>query len=1392
VVTGLIGDVAAGSLTGALTVTTGNATDNTISITTGTAATSITASGAGDTITVDGTALLDNTALTLAGSAAEVVTGLIGDVAAASLTGALTVTTGDATDDTISITTGSAATSITASGADDTISVDATKLANNTALTLIGSAAETVTGLIGNIAAGSLTGALTVTTGDATDNTISITTGSAATSITDSFASDTVTVNATALADDTALTLSGAAGFTVTGLQGDLTATSVGGTLNVTSVDVASGLSIATGSGSNTITATALTAGHLLTLTGSSAATVTLNAGDLSAITYSGNITVTGGAAANTITIGNGGGTITGGGGADTLTGGSGNDIFNFSTAANLAAAMSIAGGAGSDTIRMTAAATLTDTDFLHATSIETLGLTGASTVTLSTNAATTGITNVTTGNGATSLTTTATGPTALTIDATALANNTALTLVGSAAETVSGLIGNITASSLTGALTVATGDATDNTISVTTGSAATSITDSFATDTVTVNATALADNTALTLSGAAGFTVTGLKGDLTATSVSGALNVTSVDVASGLSIATGGGSNTITATALTAGHVLTLTGSSAATVTLNAGNLSAGTYSGNITVTGGATANTITVGSGDDTITGGGGADTLTGGAGSDTFKYNLTSDSTLVSPDTITDFTHNSDKIDVSAITGITAVQGLISGATQVLGNSIAWIVVGSNTVVLANATASSEVQGLADMEIILTGNSLGLAGSDFMHAPAGVSGHAINLALTDPSPGQDDPITVTITGAPSDWSLNAGTSLVNGSWTVQTNDPAALMITPSTTFTGAMLIGVTESWTNPDGSAAAAYVMDNVEAYAPGLPIFALAGDDHLTGAGGNDLFVFAQPIGHDDIYNFSPASDRIDLIGFAHARSFGDIQANLADDANGDAVIALGDGQSITLRGVDASLLTAGNFVFDQTPIVDNAGRMDIGDDAMLPLSGNIDNTGTIALNSIGHETDLQLIGHGVTLSGGGQVILSDNSQNVISGTDPSVTLTNVDNTISGAGHLGNGLLTLINEGTIIANGNNPLVIDTGANLIANSGTMQSTGAGGLIITSDIANSGLLWADGGNITIHGNVSGAGSAVIDGSAVLEFAGADSSSVIFHSATGELILDHSADFTGTISGFTGDGTLAGSDQIDLRDINFSSLEQSSYANGVLTVSDGTHTANLDFNGDYQLANFKFVDDGQGGTTVYDPPITGESAPTTGDITKYAPADTATTDTIATDRATFLKDTVANFKSDADKIAQSFSDQMQHILNTAHDGHGSAATSTDALSAAGTKSAQSLQASMADAKSGFESLKDTASNHNSTWGTLANGTLNGNDAFVFKPNFGHDTSANFNPARDSITTDHTIANDFQHLLDTSHHDVGTNPVTAAGANTVLHDVFKNQLLQHVSDFHFV
>src|SRR5207247_1818408 len=122
------------------------------------------------------------------------------------------------------------------------------------------------------------------------------------------------------------------------------------------------------------------------------------------------------------------------------------------------------------------------------------------------------------------------------------------------------------------------------------------------------LDAAGLADNAVLTLKGSAAENVINLVGDIDAHLMNGALTVTTGN-ATDVSITTGNGSNTITATALTAGHTLNLFGSHAATVTLNAGNLSAGTYTGDITVTGGAAGNTITTGSGNDTITGAAGA---------------------------------------------------------------------------------------------------------------------------------------------------------------------------------------------------------------------------------------------------------------------------------------------------------------------------------------------------------------------------------------------------------------------------------------------------------------------------------------------------------------------------------------------------------------------------------------------------------------------------------------------------------------------------------------------------------------------------------------------------------------------------------------------------------------
>ena len=131
-----------------------------------------------------------------------------------------------------------------------------------------------------------------------------------------------------------------------------------------------------------------------------------------------------------------------------------------------------------------------------------------------------------------------------------------------------------------------------------------------------------------------------------------------------------------------------------------------------------------------------------------------------------------------------------------------------------------------------------------------------------------------------------------------------------------------------------------------------------------------------------------------------------------------------------------------------------------------------------------------------------------------------------------------------------------------------------------------------ASGTTLPISNALAGiSGSATIGAGATLDPANADSASVTFADSTGTLRLDHSSTFTGKIFHFSGNGSLSGSDHIDLRDVKYNSIKDS-YTNGVLTVTDGTDTAKLSFNGSYTLANFKFANDGSGGTIVYDPPV--------------------------------------------------------------------------------------------------------------------------------------------------------------------------------------------------------
>ncbi len=541
--------------------------------------------------------------------------------------------------------------------------------------------------------------------------------------------------------------------------------------------------------------------------------------------------------------------------------------------------------------------------------------------------------------------------------------------------------------------------------------------------------------------------------------------------------------------------------------------------------------------------------------------------------------------------------------------------------------------------------------------------------------------------------------------------------------------------------------ATIADNVEAYAPGSPIFAWSGDDTLTGASGHDEFVFAQPIGTDAIYNFNAATDKIDLVGFANLANFSELQSQIAADSSGDAVITAGVGETITLHGVNPESLTAADFVFNQTPVIENAGTMTVSDGATLPLDGTIDNTGAIALNGSGDPTELQIVGAGLTLEGAGQIILSDSTSNEIVGTTTTTTLTNVDNTISGVGQIGSGdgNLTLVNEiqGTIEANvAGGILTIDTGHG-ITNDGILEAT-------------------NGGVLQIDDPVNGSGSAIIDGGTVALNAQANIN-VTFDNGTGtpaygELVLGDASHFSGQISGFSGTAPDTGhSDTIDLTGINYNSPTFSEVYNastGLLTVSDGSDVANI------TLDNFdgtlSFASNGDGGTLITDPPRTSDvtaegvmSLSGIGSVPAYTynatPEVSNCTGTFSLDPPTESNGTVS---VGFDFMANN--DQMNL--------------------APGETLTQSYDVSIADAQNPAENVKQTVS-------VTVGGP--GNDNFVFAPGVGADTITNFNPQQDTLELDHfanaQTVQELQSLITTDAHgdaviNLGHNDsVTLAG-----------------------
>jgi fibronectin-binding autotransporter adhesin len=268
---------------------------------------------------------------------------------------------------------------------------------------------------------------------------------------------------------------------------------------------------------------------------------------------------------------------------------------------------------------------------------------------------------------------------------------------------------------------------------------------------------------------------------------------------------------------------------------------------------------------------------------------------------------------------------------------------------------------------------------------------------------------------------------------------------------------------------------------------------------------------------------------------------------------------------------------------------SGSTLNVLDNNTVNIEGTITNKGTINENSIGDNTFITLLGN-TTLTGTGKLVLSPHTQNFING---SFTLTN-QSTIEGEGHIGNGDLTLVNTGSILANEHVPstLLIDTGAGGFTNSsgtknGILNVSAKNTLVIEGGLFNNfsaGTL--TGGTYIVAGTLEfAAGTGLVTNQAAITLTGA--TAAILNTSNGNsnaltTFADNGTKGTFTVNGFTftdannftNSGTLAVGGGAEFYASN--GLTNFNNTNGTLT--GGTY--NLTGTGQLKFNNEGFTND--------------------------------------------------------------------------------------------------------------------------------------------------------------------------------------------------------------------
>jgi len=237
-----------------------------------------------------------------------------------------------------------------------------------------------------------------------------------------------------------------------------------------------------------------------------------------------------------------------------------------------------------------------------------------------------------------------------------------------------------------------------------------------------------------------------------------------------------------------------------------------------------------------------------------------------------------------------------------------------------------------------------------------------------------------------------------------------------------------------------------------------------------------------------------SGGISNAGMLEATNGGTLQITiLVDDAggaitaNGGAVLIDGGG---TLHGATLTTVNGGTLGTDGAATLDgSAGAIILTSGSTYTgalgttttLLGTITNQGNIQLNAGSGSNNFLEMGSNVSLQGGGTVTLNNGDNNgrpYLEESGSGMVLTNVDNSINGAGTIGNGALGFTNAsaGTVNADISGQTMVLNGSGALVNAGLLEATGGGILQISSNVANTGgTIMASSGTVDVGATVTG-----------------------------------------------------------------------------------------------------------------------------------------------------------------------------------------------------------------------------------------------------------------------------------------------------------------------------